>query len=451
MANFCTKCGKEKNSPTDKVCTRCRHFFDEVEKDTVKPTVPLEHTKKTSETENVEVEKKESLQPHTVGQKVSEKLGEINNQESIKRERARNINDESSSSQVRKNKKWIWMAVSAVVLACAGGGTYVYGKQQFSQERVIEQVSGAIKTQNAEEFNKMVKFQPTKQALSMGDTEKFLKDVHSSMDIQTQLLKSLEEQKNENIQNEKKNAYIIRVEKSNDKNLLVFDKYEVYLVPSSLSFEIPKNANLTVDKKKVDVSNGGKVNLDMLIPGVHNINVSNEKDEVSETIETWKPENGYKVIKLDSDSDQYQDNYRLGKTKPSENAAGEVSRNLMEGFMVSFIEASVQTFNSRDMIYVFSLMDNNGSLQKETEEYVKYLQKKGITETWLGTELLDMKKVDNSTYHVTVNSKFNIIYDNGATVKFKSFKSSYVVKYIDSELLVNKIIKEDLLEERQVR
>ena len=46
------------------------------------------------------------------------------------------------------------------------------GNNSF-QERVIQQVSDAIKTQNAEEFNKMVKFQPTKQALSMGDTEKF--------------------------------------------------------------------------------------------------------------------------------------------------------------------------------------------------------------------------------------------------------------------------------------
>ena len=38
----------------------------------------------------------------------------------------------------------------------------------------------------------------------------------------------------------RKNSYILRLEKSNDKNLLVFDQYEVYLVPSSLSFEILK-------------------------------------------------------------------------------------------------------------------------------------------------------------------------------------------------------------------
>ena len=113
----------------------------------------------------------------------------------------------------------------------------------------------------------------------------------------------------------------------------------------------------------MDVSNGGKVNLDMLIPGVHNINVSNEKDEVSETIETWKPENEHKVIKLDSD--QYQDNYRLGKTEPSEKVASEVSRSMMESFMVSFIEASVETFNSRDMIYVLSFMDKMGICRKK--------------------------------------------------------------------------------------
>ncbi|MDN3361222.1 hypothetical protein QU577_05640 [Priestia megaterium] len=109
-------------------------------------------------------------------------------------------------------------------------------------------------------------------------------------------------------------------------------------------------------------------------------------------------------------------------------------------FMAEYSSDSIEAVNSRNFTVVEDSLDPSGKAYKEQRDYLKYLEKKNITEESLGFAVNKVVSVDQSTYKVTTQEEYEIFYDDGSS-KIKSFSSSYIVKVLaNGNLAVNELL-----------
>ncbi|OVE35343.1 hypothetical protein CCZ20_21185 [Priestia aryabhattai] len=109
-------------------------------------------------------------------------------------------------------------------------------------------------------------------------------------------------------------------------------------------------------------------------------------------------------------------------------------------FMAGYSSDSIEAVNSRNFTVVEDSLDPSGKAYKEQRDYLKYLEKKNITEESLGFTVNKVVSVDQSTYKVTTQEEYEIFYDDGSS-KIKSFSSSYIVKVLaNGNLAVNELL-----------
>ncbi|CAK8582521.1 TcaA NTF2-like domain-containing protein [Priestia megaterium] len=109
-------------------------------------------------------------------------------------------------------------------------------------------------------------------------------------------------------------------------------------------------------------------------------------------------------------------------------------------FMAGYSRDSIEAVNSRNFTVVEDSLDPSGKAYKEQRDYLKYLEKKNITEESLGFTVNKVVSVDQSTYKVTTQEEYEIFYDDGSS-KIKSFSSSYIVKILaNGNLAVNELL-----------
>ncbi|MED3878785.1 TcaA NTF2-like domain-containing protein [Priestia megaterium] len=109
-------------------------------------------------------------------------------------------------------------------------------------------------------------------------------------------------------------------------------------------------------------------------------------------------------------------------------------------FMAGYSRDSIEAVNSRNFTVVEDSLDPSGKAYKEQRDYLKYLEKKNITEESLGFTVNKVVSVDQSTYKVTTQEEYEIFYDDGSS-KIKSFSSSYIVKVLaNGNLAVNELL-----------
>lgn len=109
-------------------------------------------------------------------------------------------------------------------------------------------------------------------------------------------------------------------------------------------------------------------------------------------------------------------------------------------FMAGYSRDSIEAVNSRNFTVVEDSLDPSGKAYKEQRDYLKYLEKKNITEESLGFTVNKVVSVDQLTYKVTTQEEYEIFYDDGSS-KIKSFSSSYIVKVLaNGNLAVNELL-----------
>ncbi|WP_078543527.1 zinc ribbon domain-containing protein [Litchfieldia alkalitelluris] len=100
----------------------------------------------------------------------------------------------------------------------------------------------------------------------------------------------------------------------------------------------------------------------------------------------------------------------------------------IDSFMTTYISTSVAAINNRDFSMVSGYIDPSSSAYlKEVEDYIDYLDSKGITEDLLLVEVAMVDQKDDETLTVTTNEEYYIHYEDGST-KFKAYESTYEVK-----------------------
>lgn len=107
-------------------------------------------------------------------------------------------------------------------------------------------------------------------------------------------------------------------------------------------------------------------------------------------------------------------------------------------FMNDFYISGVQAINSRNISVVEAYHDPSGTSLGEAKEYLKSIEKRGITEEFISMSLIDLQEVEGG-YKVTTQDDYKIFYGNGAK-KYKKFQTLYYLTKVDGKLKVHSLL-----------
>ncbi|WP_066067122.1 zinc ribbon domain-containing protein [Neobacillus soli] len=127
---------------------------------------------------------------------------------------------------------------------------------------------------------------------------------------------------------------------------------------------------------------------------------------------------------------------------------GSTAKEQMNYFMEQFLSASVSAYNSRDFSAVSSYLAPDGPGYNEMRNYIKTLEKKGITETFLSVGILDMQTTDKG-FKVKTQEEYEIYYSDG-TAKQKTFETIYTLVAAEFGLKEYKLEKTTTIRENDL-
>jgi membrane-associated protein TcaA len=111
-------------------------------------------------------------------------------------------------------------------------------------------------------------------------------------------------------------------------------------------------------------------------------------------------------------------------------------------FMDAYFASMVVSINSRDVSSYESIFDPEGKALNEFKSYLSNtVEKKGITEEYLGMELVGFEETEGG-YNVTTNEEYNIYFGDG-TGKRKAFESVFYISLLEDGLNVHTLLKTD--------
>ncbi|MFF2446492.1 zinc ribbon domain-containing protein [Neobacillus sp. NPDC058068] len=128
---------------------------------------------------------------------------------------------------------------------------------------------------------------------------------------------------------------------------------------------------------------------------------------------------------------------------------GSTPKEQMHYFMDHFLSLSVAAYNNRDFSVVSSYIAPDGPENKEMNDYINVLAKKGITESFLGVEILDMQTTDKG-FKVKTREEYDIYYADG-TAKRKTFESNYTLVATEFGLQEYKLENTTTINETDIR
>ncbi|MFC3883453.1 zinc ribbon domain-containing protein [Bacillus songklensis] len=117
-------------------------------------------------------------------------------------------------------------------------------------------------------------------------------------------------------------------------------------------------------------------------------------------------------------------------------------------FMNDFYIAGVQAINSRNISVAEAYHDPSGPSLGEAKEYLKSIEKRGITEEFISMSLIDLQEAEGG-YKVTTQDDYKIFYGNGAK-KYKKFQTSYYLTKVDGKLKVHSLLKTEEIESKDL-
>lgn len=118
-------------------------------------------------------------------------------------------------------------------------------------------------------------------------------------------------------------------------------------------------------------------------------------------------------------------------------------------FMLDFGNRNIEAISSRQFELLAPYLDMNGEAYEETRSYLDYLAKRGITEELVELQSNKIEKLGDNAYLVTTYEAYHIYYSDGSA-KFKSFNSEYKITAQGQRFYINKLIKTEQLESRDL-
>ncbi|MCM3111887.1 zinc ribbon domain-containing protein [Lederbergia lenta] len=108
-------------------------------------------------------------------------------------------------------------------------------------------------------------------------------------------------------------------------------------------------------------------------------------------------------------------------------------------FMLMYNEKSVDSINARDFSIVEDYIVPGAPRAKEQDDYIDYLETKGITEELLSTTVESSKKIDDNTWEVVTIEKFTIITPDSS--KDRSYRTKSKIKNMNGSLKLYELME----------
>ncbi|WP_409252115.1 c-type cytochrome [Bacillus sp. SCS-153A] len=121
------------------------------------------------------------------------------------------------------------------------------------------------------------------------------------------------------------------------------------------------------------------------------------------------------------------------ETAPSRN---EISIDTIKKFTEEYVVQGMQAIKYNDFSYIKNLLDPESNIYEQSQNSIKDINSRGITEELLTFKATDVVKEDDSHFKVSTYEEYKINKPESSSIK--GFNSKYLVRVLDGSLLVMK-------------
>lgn len=153
------------------------------------------------------------------------------------------------------------------------------------------------------------------------------------------------------------------------------------------------------------------------------------------------------AVSIFYDGEEFSDNLKEVREQHTvayeakvQGTGNQVDLESLQLVMHDYLSLSVQAINNRDFSLVSGLMDPDGPAYEQSEKYIPYLEKKGITEELLNVQAVSFRVLDDTSVEVTTKDVYNII-DKDGNRKERSYRSTYKLVAQNGDWKVHTLIE----------
>ncbi|KHF36515.1 hypothetical protein CM49_01171 [Paenibacillus sp. P1XP2] len=110
--------------------------------------------------------------------------------------------------------------------------------------------------------------------------------------------------------------------------------------------------------------------------------------------------------------------------------------------MVGYLNSAVRATSNYDFSVMEPYLNPSGKAYKEAKDYLGYLQKKGIYEELISSEVTSIQRLSEDRFKAYTRETYNIYYNDGS-MKTKSFKSQFILVHTDQGVQVDELLRTD--------
>ncbi|NKE04776.1 c-type cytochrome [Mesobacillus selenatarsenatis] len=128
----------------------------------------------------------------------------------------------------------------------------------------------------------------------------------------------------------------------------------------------------------------------------------------------------------------------------------KISHDSITAFISHYVSAGISAIDQNDFSLVQDLLDPTGKAYKESKNYIKHMNEKGIQQELLDMDVTKIVPYNSDGFKVFTTEEYRVI-DSNETIKIKRYQSEYhLVLLNDGKLALRELVETNLLSSAEV-
>jgi hypothetical protein len=128
----------------------------------------------------------------------------------------------------------------------------------------------------------------------------------------------------------------------------------------------------------------------------------------------------------------------------------KISDDSIRAFISHYVTAGISAIDQRDFSLVQDMLDPDGKAYKESKNYIRHTNEKGIHLELIEMEVTQITPLNSDGFKVSTTEEYRVI-DSTETIKIKRYQSEYhLVLLNDGKLALRELIETNLLSSAEV-